>query len=296
MGLRVVQATLGCLALMAGLVGAPSAGSADDTAPGADTSATTAPPLTNRTPPGVEGVLRYGQVLRADRGWWSPRPERFRFRWLRDGEPIAGATGASYRIRPEDVGRRLRVRVTAIRAGYAPTEAVSAARGPVRHRVPARRVVRYHVETRGRITTSVRAFRRLVQQTYDDARGWRGAGIEFRQVRRGGAFTVVLAAANKVPAFHPICDSTWSCRVGRHVVINQERWKHASPAWNRAGLPLRDYRHMVVNHETGHWLGHGHASCPRRGAPAPVMMQQSKGRDGCRFNPWPTLRELRRTR
>ena len=78
--------------------------------------------------------------------------------------------------------------------------------------------------------------------------------------------------------------------MGRHVVINQLRWTRASPAWNRAGRSLRGYRHMVVNHETGHWLGRGHASCHGRGR-APVMMQQSKGTGGCRFNPWPLPRE-----
>ncbi len=50
---------------------------------------------------------------------------------------------------------------------------------------------------------------------------------------------------------------------------------------------------MVVNHETGHWLGKGHARCPGKGRLAPVMMQQSKGTHGCRFNPWPTAAELR---
>ena len=104
----------------------------------------------------------------------------------------------------------------------------------------------------------------------------------------------MLSQASLLPSFSRVCSSMYSCRVGRFVIINQERWKHASPAWNRARRSLRDYRHMVVNHETGHWLGKGHASCPRRGAPAPVMMQQSKGTDGCRFNPWPTLAELRR--
>ena len=76
------------------------------------------------------------------------------------------------------------------------------------------------------------------------------------------------------------------------MIINQERWKHASPAWNAANGALRDYRHMVVNHESGHFLGLGHAGCPGAGRPAPVMMQQSKGLAGCRFNPWPTAREL----
>ncbi|WP_366519824.1 DUF3152 domain-containing protein [Nocardioides sp.] len=76
-------------------------------------------------------------------------------------------------------------------------------------------------------------------------------------------------------------------RAAGELVINQDRWKFASPAWNRARAGLRNYRHLVVNHETGHWLGHGHWGCPGPGQPAPVMMQQSKGLDGCRFNPWP---------
>jgi hypothetical protein len=153
--------------------------------------------------------------------------------------------------------------------------------------IPVRRRVTYSVATRGRITTSLAQFRRQAQQTYADPRGWRYGGVAFRRVRRGGDFTLVLAAAGTVPSFSSGCSATWSCRVGRFVVINQERWKHASPAWNAAGRSLRDYRHLVVNHETGHWLGRGHASCPAGGGPAPVMMQQSKGTGGCRFNPWP---------
>jgi hypothetical protein len=71
------------------------------------------------------------------------------------------------------------------------------------------------------------------------------------------------------------------------VIINQARWLHASPAWNKKKLSLRGYRHMVVDHETGHWLGHRHRGCPGKGRLAPVMMQQSKGLSGCRFNPFP---------
>ncbi len=156
--------------------------------------------------------------------------------------------------------------------------------------VPVRRRVTYSVTTRGRITASLKVFRRLAQETFDDPRGWRAGGVEFRRVRRGGDFTLVLAAAATLPSFSSSCSTQWSCRIGRHVVINQLRWTNASPAWNAAGRSLRDYRHLVVNHETGHWLGLGHASCGGGGR-APVMMQQSKGTGGCRFNPWPLERE-----
>ena len=84
----------------------------------------------------------------------------------------------------------------------------------------------------------------------------------------------------------------WSCRVGNAVIINQTRWLHASDSWNSAGGSLDSYRHYVVNHETGHWLGFGHAFCPGAGQLAPVMQQQSKGLQGCRHNTWPVSGEL----
>ena len=251
------------------------------------------PPLDNRHPPTVVGEQRFGQVLRATAGRWAEPPTKVRYQWLRSGRPIKGATRPRYRIAPRDVGRSLRVQVTAVAPGHAPGVATSPRTGPVRHRVDVRRTVRYSVRTKGRITTSVKEFRRQAQQTYDDPRGWRAKGVRFVPVRKGGAFTLWIAAAATVPGFSSGCSATWSCRVGRNVIINQTRWRTASPAWNAGRLSRRDYRHMVVNHETGHWLGKGHARCPGKGRPAPVMMQQSKGTGGCDFNPWPTRAELR---
>ncbi|MGH9283755.1 MAG: DUF3152 domain-containing protein, partial [Acidimicrobiales bacterium] len=85
-------------------------------------------------------------------------------------------------------------------------------------------------------------------------------------------------------SFGPPCHPRYSCRSGRNVVINEDRWTGGSEPW--AG-PLEEYRAMVVNHETGHWLGFEHASCPGSGRSAPVMMQQSKGTGACAANPWP---------
>ena len=178
-----------------------------------------------------------------------------------------GATEQRYEIRPEDVGARLRVRLTVLAPGYQPLEVTTEPTPRVRHRVDVRRVVRYHVETRGRITTSVKEFRTLGPA---DLR--RPARLARRRhpVRAGRARRRVHAGARRrpslVPGFSSVCSAMWSCRVGRYVIINQDRWKNASPAWNAAHLALRDYRHMVVNHETGHWLG----LRPRRAAPAPA--------------------------
>ena len=249
--------------------------------------------LVNEVPPRVEGEQRFGRTVTAKPGRWSKRPERLRYQWLRSGKPIRGATRPRYTFAPADVGKRVRVQVTARRPGFTAGVARSPRTAPVAHRVGVRRSVTYSVATRGRVAASLRVFRRQAAATYADPRGWRGGGVAFRQVPRRGSFTLVLAEARTMPSFSPVCSVMWSCRVGRYVVINQTRWRHASPAWNAARRSLRDYRHMVVNHETGHWLGHGHASCPGRGRLAPVMMQQSKGTGGCRFNPWPTLAELR---
>ena len=253
---------------------------------GAAAADPTLPELVSTQPPAAEGTARQGQALKAFPGRWTPEREETRYRWLRDGEPIRGAKERRYRLTALDVGTRISVRVQVRAAGHAWTTADSAPTGRVDYATPVRRRVTYSVTTRGRITTSVRDFARLAQETYDDARGWRAGGVQFRRVPRGGHFTLVLSEARLVPSFSPTCSTMWSCRVGRYVIINQDRWKHASPAWNRARRSLRDYRHLVVNHETGHWLGHGHAGCPGSG-PAPVMMQQSKGTGGCSFNPWP---------
>ncbi|QIK74068.1 DUF3152 domain-containing protein [Nocardioides piscis] len=267
------------LALLLVLVPAPARASSD------------LPPLTNTVAPAVDGTPREGRFLRAHPGRWTPQRTETRYRWLRDGEPIPHAADRRHRLTALDVGARITVEVRARSAGHRWTSAVSRPTSRIAHGTPVRRRVTYSIATRGRITTSVATFRRQAQETYADARGWRAGGIAFRRVARGGDFTLVLAEASSLPSFGAECSTFWSCRVGRFVVINQDRWKFASPAWNQARAGLRDYRHLVVNHETGHWLGHGHRGCTGPGQPAPVMMQQSKGLDGCRFNPWPTPAE-----
>ncbi len=156
----------------------------------------------------------------------------------------------------------------------------------------AKRTISYNIVTRGTITSDVSEFKRLVSATLNDGRGWSRARLMFKEVKSGGSFTFVLAEASTLPSFSSGCSVEYSCRVGQYVIINQTRWQTATPSWNAAKGSLRDYRHMVVNHETGHWLGHGHQLCGGTGLPAPVMQQQSISLQGCTFNAWPLASEL----
>lgn len=273
---------------LAGSLASP-ASAADGAAADGETPAVQGP--VNTSPPTISGSARYGKQIVGRTGDWAPPADRYEYRWLRDGAPISGADGRRYRVRTADVGHRLSFRVTAVTATAAPVEAVSRSR-TAQHVRGVRKVVTYSVRTRGSVSADLATFRQQAQETYDDPRGWRAMGVRFKRVGSGGDFTLWLSQASTVPTFSSACSSTYSCRVGRNVVINETRWKRATSVWDAKKGSLRDYRHMVINHETGHWLGRGHVRCGGKGQLAPVMQQQSKGLGGCRINPWPKKNEL----
>lgn len=159
---------------------------------------------------------------------------------------------------------------------------------------PPQRVITYRIATRGHITADLGQFAQHVAATLADPRGWSAGGvIQFRQVPGPAQFTIVLAQASVLPSFGPPCSSAWSCRSGSNVIINQDRWQGATATWPYS---LDAYRHYVVNHEVGHWMGLGHRNCTGGfWDRAPVMAQQSKGgaaKGACRFNVWPNPDEV----
>src|SRR4051812_34489645 len=137
---------------------------------------------------------------------------------------------------------------------------------------------RYSIAVKGTVRSDVHEFAAHAAATLTDARGWSlGGSIRFVRVESGGDFTLWLGEAALMSTFSSECDSTYSCRVGRDVIINDDRWAGASPYLD---MGLDDYRHMVVSHEVGHWLGGPHFDCPGPGEPAFMLQQQSKGPDG----------------
>lgn len=149
--------------------------------------------------------------------------------------------------------------------------------------------VRYTVEVERGIGESPAAAARQIEDRMADHRGW-GAGHRrsFQRVPRGRHdVRIVIASASTTQRMCLPLNvvSYWSCYQRGVVVLNHDRWRTATPTY-RPYIGL--YRSLLVMHEFGHALGFGHASCPRPGAPAPPMMQQSKSLGGCQRNPWPS--------
>lgn len=145
-------------------------------------------------------------------------------------------------------------------------------------------VITYSIGTAGRTSTNVEAFASHVARTLSGLGGWSlGGSINFTRVSANASMRLLITDPAVLGAT-PGCSSTWSCRVGTNVYINETRWTQGAPTWT---LGLDAYRDYVVNHEVGHFLGLGHVACPGAGRPAPVMMQQSKGAAPCVNRVWP---------
>ncbi|MER7005174.1 DUF3152 domain-containing protein [Dactylosporangium sp. NPDC000555] len=151
-------------------------------------------------------------------------------------------------------------------------------------------LVHYVVATEQGSGVDPQVFADAVQHTLGDSRSWIAGGrFSFQRVPAGSAseLTVHLATPSTTDT---MCAQRGvrtkgevSCRGGRDVIINLKRWLLAV-AWYPS---VAEYRNMVVNHEVGHFVGNGHAVCPRNGALAPVMARQSFGLEGCVANAWP---------
>ncbi|MFV0134045.1 DUF3152 domain-containing protein [Streptomyces sp. HMX87] len=158
------------------------------------------------------------------------------------------------------------------------------------------RVRRYKVMVEDGIEVSASGAAAEIAAVLADRRGWSRDGVNsFRLVSSGPYdFVVKIATPGTVDR---ICGAAGlltrgevNCSVGTDVVVNLKRWVLGSPQFDG---PIGEYRALIVNHEVGHRIGHGHETCPGPGQPAPAMMQQIKGLKGCVANAWPYDRDGR---
>jgi hypothetical protein len=128
-----------------------------------------------------------------------------------------------------------------------------------------------------------------VHRILTDPRGWEPIEhVAFARTTGPADFELIIASPTLVDKLCYPLDTIGqlSCRNGNKVILNARRWATAVP-WYANDMGA--YRAYLVNHEVGHRLGHGHKTCPSPGAPAPVMVQQSKSLYGCEANPWPSV-------
>jgi hypothetical protein len=78
--------------------------------------------------PRILGKVKVGKVMTASHGSWTPAATSYAYTWKRNGKVIKGVTGARYRAKKADKGKRITVTVTATRPGYASASATSPAR------------------------------------------------------------------------------------------------------------------------------------------------------------------------
>ena len=105
-------------------------------------------------------------------------------------------------------------------------------------------------------------------------------------------YVYIFASPNKTDELcAPIeTNSIYSCRNENNIVLNFFRWQEGAVDFKN---DMETYRIYLINHETGHILGWSHVGCPKEGAVAPVMMQQSKGTDGCVPYGWPVYETVK---
>lgn len=150
--------------------------------------------------------------------------------------------------------------------------------------------LRYRVEVEQNIDLSAASAAKEVERILADRRGWtQGGRHAFQRVSDGPTdFVVRVATPGTVDR---TCqeggldtEGRYNCSVNHKVMVNLERWLLATPVYAK---DVTAYHALIINHEVGHFLGHGHVTCPGPGQPAPAMMQQIKGMHGCAPNVWP---------
>lgn len=146
----------------------------------------------------------------------------------------------------------------------------------------------YQVAVEDGLGADPECFAAMVESILGDSRSWGGrSGFAVQRVDDESAdFVVALASPATTDSYcAPLrTNGIFSCWADGRAMVNVWRWEVGIAEYAEQ---MNEYRIYVINHEVGHALGYDHVECPAAGEPAPVMMQQTKGLDGCSVNGWP---------
>lgn len=81
--------------------------------------------MTGATPV-ISGTATVGDMLNAAGAAWTPSSASTGYQWLRNGDPIAGATGSTYTLTSADAGQKISVSITGALTGYSDLTLTSA--------------------------------------------------------------------------------------------------------------------------------------------------------------------------
>jgi subtilisin family serine protease len=194
-------------------------------------------PPVNTAPPAISGTAQTGQTLSASTGSWTESPTSFAYRWQRcdtkgaNCSPISGATARTYLLGASDLGKTLRVAVTASN-GAGPSAPATSAQTAVVQQGPTtfgkttvgassdsfaanrKRVSRYALTSAGSVTklsiylapTSTSGQQVLEGVIYADASGKPGGllgvskQLTFKSTSSAGWYELALSSPLKLAA------------------------------------------------------------------------------------------------
>lgn len=152
------------------------------------------------------------------------------------------------------------------------------------------------VEAEGGLGIDLAQFASAVRSILSSDRGWEAADdIHFQAVSREqiaqGTVPDIRITLASPELTDELCaplrtNGEVSCNQKGRAVINAKRWVSGVRYYDDLNL----YRTYLINHEVGHGLSHPHQGCPVAGEPAPIMLQQSLGLQGCTANPYPVAK------